>query len=126
MNLYRLLLGTHASYIFITGVWPLLHIASFMIVTGPKTDVWLVKTVGALLLPVALCMFSFMRIKTEKWPAIILGGGTAIAFMWIDLYYALTDVISDIYLADAAVEFIFFVVWTYFATNEFKKSHEAV
>ena len=36
------------AYFLATGIWPLLHLASFMRVTGPKTDRWLVKTVGAL------------------------------------------------------------------------------
>ena len=38
----------HACYYLITGVWPLLSIGTFEKVTGPKTDRWLVKTVGIL------------------------------------------------------------------------------
>src|SRR5689334_22911224 len=36
-------------YFLATGVWPLFHIESFLAVTGPKTDLWLVQTVAALL-----------------------------------------------------------------------------
>jgi hypothetical protein len=32
------------------GLWPLLHISSFEMVFGPKTDRWLVKTVAGLLM----------------------------------------------------------------------------
>jgi hypothetical protein len=31
-----------------TGLWALVDLDSFMAVTGPKTDHWLVKTVGIL------------------------------------------------------------------------------
>jgi hypothetical protein len=35
-------------YYLLTGVWPLPSIGSFQRVTGPKTDLWLVRTVGVL------------------------------------------------------------------------------
>lgn len=119
------LLVAHASYIFITGLWPLVDIVSFMMVTGPKTDIWLVKTVGALLLPVSLTMFAFATRPSAKWPPVILGGGTAVSFLTIDLYYALSDVISDIYLADAGIQFIFLMCWFYFANRAWKEDGTA-
>lgn len=36
-------------YFLVTGIWPLVHIKSFQWVTGPKVDLWLVKTVGVLI-----------------------------------------------------------------------------
>ena len=84
-----------------------------MWITGYKRDIWLVKTVGALLLPVALTMASFLIYQTEMRPLFILATGTAVAFICIDLYYASRDVIDEIYLADAAVEFIFLVGWIF-------------
>jgi hypothetical protein len=39
-----------AIYYALTGIWPILHMASFEAVTGPKVDRWLVKMVGALAL----------------------------------------------------------------------------
>ncbi|MFH5804425.1 hypothetical protein ACG2DA_10255, partial [Alienimonas sp. DA493] len=47
----RLLVGQGLYYVA-TGVWPLVHIRSFEFVTGPKTDDWLVQTVGALVLAI--------------------------------------------------------------------------
>jgi hypothetical protein len=111
MKLFRLVIWTQATYILVTAVWPLVHIESFMEITGYKTDVWLVKTVGALLIPVAACLYTYLFINTDRRPAIVLGSLTSIAFIGIDLVYALTDVISDIYLADGAVEFVFLVLW---------------
>ena len=48
MKPYRLLLRLQGIFYLLTGIWPVLHIESFMAVTGPKTDIWLVKTVGLL------------------------------------------------------------------------------
>lgn len=104
-------------YIFLTGLWPIVDIRSFMAVTGYKTDIWLVKTVGALLLPVALTLGSYLYIPTDKRPAFVLGAGTAVAFICIDFYYALTDVISDIYMADGLAEILFLVCWLYVGTR---------
>ena len=36
-------------YYLFTGLWPLFSLRTFMAVTGPKVDGWLVKTVGLLL-----------------------------------------------------------------------------
>lgn len=88
---------TQATYTLLTGLWPLVHISSFLRVTGPKTDIWLVKTVGALLIPVSICLFSYRSIPTiDKRPALLLAGLCSIAFICIDFYYALTDVIPDV------------------------------
>jgi hypothetical protein len=110
-----MLLWTQGIYILITALWPIVHIKSFMEVTGYKTDIWLVKTVGALLVPVAGCLLSNLFFRTDPRPAIILAGLTAMAFMFIDFYYALNDVISDIYLADGIVESIFLILWVWVA-----------
>jgi hypothetical protein len=110
---FRSIIWVHATYILITAVWPLVDIDSFMLVTGPKRDVWLVKTVAALLIPVSVCLFSYLVIETDRRPAVILGSTTALAFMTIDFYYALGDVISDIYLADGAAETVFLAAWLY-------------
>lgn len=114
---FRALLWAQATYTLVTALWPIVDIESFMAVTGPKRDVWLVKTVGALLIPVAVTLYSYLLIDADKRPAIILGALTAIAFTTIDLYYALSDVIPDVYLADAVVEGIFLLGWLYVAST---------
>ncbi|WP_276370899.1 hypothetical protein [Chryseolinea sp. H1M3-3] len=113
MNVFKSLIIVQSSYTFITAAWPIVHIQSFMEVTGYKTDVWLVKTVGALLIPVASCLFSFLWIWRDRRPAVILGVLTCLAFISIDFYYALTDVISDIYLVDGFVQIVFLFCWIY-------------
>ena len=36
-------------YWLLTGVWPFLHLPSFLWVTGPKEDLWLLYTVSILI-----------------------------------------------------------------------------
>ncbi|NJK94616.1 MAG: hypothetical protein HC905_06550 [Bacteroidales bacterium] len=57
------------SYFFLTGVWPIIDIHSFMRVTGPKEDIWLVKTVGALTIAISLVLFMVSK-KEESFPRV--------------------------------------------------------
>lgn len=109
----------------LTGIWPLVSIDTFMLVTGPKTDVWLVKTVGVLLIPIALTMIASLKSEGSRSPLFLLGTTTALAFMTIDIYYALHNVISDIYLADAAIQLILFACWIFFWLRTFSQAHHA-
>jgi hypothetical protein len=113
MKLFRLLLLVQSSYILLTAIWPIIDIKSFMAVTGYKEDIWLVKTVGALLIPVAICLGLHLFIRTDYRIALALGGLTAIAFACIDFYYALNDVIRDIYMADGVLQLIFLITWVW-------------
>jgi hypothetical protein len=122
MKFFKNFVLSHAIYILITALWPLIDIESFMIVTGPKTDIWLVKTVGALLIPVSLAMFAHLLSNCAITPLAVLGGFTAIGFIAIDLYYSLNGTISDIYLADAFIEFIFLIGWIFYTTKYFNQT----
>jgi hypothetical protein len=86
-----------------TGVWPLLHMPSFLRVTGPKTDLWLVKTVGTLVTAIgaSLLVASARRKSLE---ADVLAIGSAVALAAVDINYAAKGVIRPVYLLDAAVE----------------------
>jgi hypothetical protein len=121
MRLFRSILLVQATYTFITAVWPIVHIQSFMDVSGYKRDVWLVKTVAAILIPVALCLMTYRYIHTDRRPALVLGGLLAFAFIIIDFYYSLTDVIADVYMVDGFVQIAFLSCWIYVAVR-----HKAV
>ena len=100
-NLFFLVQGL---YYLLTGLWPLIHIGSFMYVTGPKTDIWLVKMVGLLSMSIGASLIIAVKNKERPWT---LSCCTALSFMIIDNYYALDGRISKVYLADAALELIF-------------------
>src|SRR4051812_23834467 len=67
LGLFTVLLWVQGVYYFVTGVWPLVSIETFLLVTGPKTDHlqspnpipadhWLVMTVGVLVTAVGMAL----------------------------------------------------------------------
>lgn len=94
-----------------TGVWSLFGIKSFQKVTGPKTDVWLVKTVGALVTVIGgvLGLAGMRRDQSPETP--ILGAGSAAALAAIDVVYVAQKRISPIYLLDAVAEAGLILMW---------------
>jgi hypothetical protein len=99
------------AFFFATGVWPLLHMPSFESVTGPKTDRWLVKTVGALVSVVGATVASAGlrgRITPETR---LLAMGSSLALAAIDVVYTRRRRISRIYLLDAVAEAGIIAAW---------------
>jgi hypothetical protein len=102
-----------AIYFLITGVWPIVHLRSFMAVTGPKVDYWLVKTVGAIVTVIGIvigiaAMREGGRFEIEL---VVLAAGSAAALGAVDVIYVAKRVIARIYLADALVEAILVAAW---------------
>jgi len=112
-KLYIILIVAHASYILVTALWPLFDIESFMQVTGPKTDIWLVKTVAVLLIPIAICLLSALFLETHPLPVILVGMTCAAGLAVIDFYYTSNETISRIYAWDGILELIFLAGWCY-------------
>lgn len=100
-------------YYLITSVWPLVHIQSFLVVTGDKTDIWLVKTVGALLLPYCILLLYITFNKKRNRIIALSLLGVCLAFLVIDLYYYFNNTITAVYLIDAFIQFIFLIYWLY-------------
>jgi hypothetical protein len=98
-------------YWLVTGLWGLLDIDSFMKVTGPKTDVWLVKTVSILIIAISSTLLSSVRKNEKKTTAIFLAITSCVALATIDFYYSLNDVISDVYLLDGVIQTTFLIAW---------------
>lgn len=95
----------------VSGVWPILNLPTFEMVTGPKVDGWLVKTVGALITTVGLVLLSAAR-RDRITPEIAgLGVGSAASLAAIDVVYVSRGRISPIYLADAVMETGFIAAW---------------
>ncbi len=98
-------------YYLATGLWPLLSLPTFVRVTGPKTDEWLVRTVGLLVgvSGVALLLAAWSGRVTPE--LILLGIGEAVSLAVIDVVYSLRGRISKIYLLDAVAEVVLLVGW---------------
>lgn len=99
------------AYYVATGVWPFVSMRSFLAVTGPKADLWLVKTVGGLVGVVgsALLLGGLRRRVTPE--LTLLGAGSAAALGAIESVYAYRRRISPVYLADALVEAALLAAW---------------
>lgn len=99
------------TYWVATGVWPILHLRSFELVTGPKQAGWLVKTVGALIAAVGatLVVAGARRRVTEE--IALLGASAAAALGGAGGWYAARGRIRRIYLADAALEALTVAGW---------------
>lgn len=108
--LFWLCMG-HALYYMITGVWPIVHIESFIWVSGPKYDIWLVKTAGILILVVGGVILSAGISRRITFEIFLLSIGCAIGLTVIDVYYVAVDRIWKIYLLDAAGEVLLIIAW---------------
>jgi TRAP-type uncharacterized transport system fused permease subunit len=122
-QLYRLMLWIDGLYSLVTAVWPLVDIDSFMMVTGPKTDIWLVKTVSVLILAIAVFFLLQLKYKSPIVPVAMLGIVMSAGLLFIDFYYPSIDRIANIYMADGVVQAVFLISWVYMMANH--KSIEA-
>lgn len=106
-----LLAWLQGIFYLITGLWPLVHMPSFLAVTGPKVDLWLVKTVGVLIVVIGAVLLVGARRRTVGPELALLAGGSAAALAGVDLVYALSDRIWDVYLLDALAETALVALW---------------
>ena len=112
LSIYRLLLIVQGFYTFITALWAIIDIDSFMQITGSKTDIWLVKTVSIVLVAVGLTLLSHLKEPDEPvLPAILLGSITSAGLAFIDFFYSSDNTISFVYATDGIIEAFFFLGW---------------
>jgi hypothetical protein len=111
MTLAESLLLAQGSYYAISGLWPLVSMRTFLSVTGPKTDLWLVKTVGLLVLAIGMTLLAAAWRGTLQPEIVMLAVGSAVALIAVDVVYSVKRVISYVYLADAAAEGSLIWLW---------------
>lgn len=97
-------------YFIVTGIWPLLNMASFITATGPKQDTWLVEMVGLLSASIGLT-FIVSSLRRRPLP-VLLGYAVAISFLAMDVIYVASGEMSRIYLVDAGIQGAFIVAMT--------------
>ncbi|HEV8714847.1 MAG TPA: hypothetical protein VGX03_18710 [Candidatus Binatia bacterium] len=100
-----------ACYYLVTGVWPLVSISPFQFVTGPKTDLWLVKTVGVLVAVIGAVLLVAAYRRRTTLEIRLLALGSAVGLTAIDVVYVSLSRISPIYLLDALIELMLVVWW---------------
>jgi len=98
-------------YFLVFGIWPIISINTFQKVTGPKTDLWLVKTVGIILAIIGVVLV-YAYFTPDLSPAIaLLAVGSALSLAIVDFIYVAKRVISAIYLGDAFIELMLAGWW---------------
>lgn len=113
MKFTKYLLAIQGTYTFLTALWPIVHINSFMWISGYKHDVWLVKTEGVSLMAISVCMLTSIFTKGNILPVAALALFTSAGLAYVDFYYALNNVIRNIYMADGVIEIIFALCWLF-------------
>src|SRR5688572_2580055 len=109
--LYVLLCYGQGLFYVVTGLWPLFSPSTFQKVTGPKTDFWLVKTVGLLITVIGVALLLSGKGHDPVPQTYALGAGSALALSWVDIHYVKVGRISRVYLLDALVELPLFGLW---------------
>ena len=100
-----------AAYYVGAGLWSLASIRTFEAVTGPKTDRWLVRTVGVLVTVVGGVVGRGALEGSPSRDVRRLAVASALALTGVDVSYALGRRISPVYLLDAVVELALVAGW---------------
>lgn len=100
-----------ALYYVVTGAWPVFHIDSFMAVTGPKTDLWLVRLFGACLCIPGLALARAARRRRLDPQLFAVALGLCAALLVGDVVFVAMRSIDPIYLLDAAVQLALAAGW---------------
>ena len=104
---------SQAFYYLFAGVWPLVDAASFAAVTGPKSDLWLVQILAAVLAVIGSAML-IAAVRRALTPEIAtLGIGVSLTLCTADFVYLLNRRIPLVYLADALIEALLLAGWIY-------------
>src|SRR5687767_8602452 len=92
------LAAAQGVYFVLTGLWSLVSIETFMLVTGHKTDIWLVKTVGVLVLAIGSTLLLAARRGAVSTEIRFLAISCAAVLAIIECVYVFLGTISPIYL----------------------------
>lgn len=99
------------AYYVGTGLWPLFHMRSFLRVTGPKTDLWLVRTVGVLVTCIGAQMLLASKRRNVTPETKLLAASSAAGLAAIEVVHVARKTISPIYLLDAVGEVALAGLW---------------
>jgi hypothetical protein len=109
-------------YYAATGVWPLLSVETFQLVTGRKSDHliatppteadhWMLFTISVLILAISLVILHAAWRRHVTSDVTLLGVLSALALTGVDVVYVARGTIAPIYLLDAAIEVGIILAW---------------
>ena len=100
----RTALTVQGGYYVVTGVAPFVSRRAFEAVTGPKTEWWLVETVGAIVTAVGVALLSGARSGRITPELRGLAAACAASLAAIDTVYVARRRIAPTYLLDAVAQ----------------------
>lgn len=86
-RLLRLILGVQGLYYVVTGLWPFLHLRSFLWVVGPKLDRFQLSVTAALIVAIGTSLLAAAVRSRPSASAAVLSIGSALAFIAVDLRF---------------------------------------
>lgn len=86
-RLLRLILGVQGLYYVVTGLWPFLHLRSFLWVVGPKLDRFQLGVTAALIVAIGASLLAAAVRSRPSGSAAVLSIGAAVAFIAVDLRF---------------------------------------
>lgn len=99
------------AYYLLAGLWPLVALDLFLSVTGPKEELWLVRTVAGLLVVTGLVLLLAGLRRRVTVDIRLLGMGFAAVLALIELVYVWNGTIRPVFLLDAALELLLLLAW---------------
>ena len=110
---WSLLALAQGAYYAVMGAWPLVHLRSFEVVTGPKLEEWLTKGVGASWLNVGIHLIETSRHGGRvRRDVRALAVRMAATFALFDFHYAgRRRRISPVYLINGFIQLGFVALW---------------
>jgi hypothetical protein len=100
----RPVLLAQAGYYLGTGLFPFISRRGFEALTGPKTEWWLVQTVGALVTVIGATIAGAATRRRITPETLALAAGSAASLAAIDVVHVARRRIPPTYLFDATVE----------------------
>lgn len=73
------------AYLLLTGLWPLVHVVSYQLVSGPRSDLMLVRAFGALTAVIGAVLLVARARRRLGQEILLLGLGSALAFAALDV-----------------------------------------
>lgn len=101
------------AYYLVTGIWPILSRRTFEMITGPKVDFWLVRTIGALISVIGAVLSLAGLRGSPGTETALLGIGSAASLGGSDIIYASRGRISRVYLVESLVEVGLIALWVF-------------
>lgn len=121
---WRGLLIAQGTYFLVSGVWPLVWMDGFLAVTGPKNDLWLVRTVGLLAAVIGLVLVTAGLRRTYVAEVVVLAVTSALAFLVVDVVGWTEGVLRWTYLLDAAIQALVVAAWVLLAGTRWARGRE--